>query len=253
MPQCALSSTISTISSDIENLETINNNNYIETNEKFANLNATVNGVSIQIAEQQKSYENINGQLVHENHKYTGGDYDSISCPKASFAEGTFKAGNYYMLKFDAKATRDRRMTVRLGLNTSAELGWIENFEGTSNYPLSLTTEMKTYYVIFYVHSEVSQSGHKSFNFELKLGHVDGDYNTSKYVNNPVYFDNMQFYLLSNENTAPEITPVKGLPTTFGKNATLPSFADYVVAYDLEDGGVLTLTDANIDLSKVPN
>ena len=37
----------------------------------------------------------------------------------------------------------------------------------------------------------------------------------------------------------------------FGKNATLPSFADYVVAYDLEDGGVLTLTDANIDLSKV--
>ena len=85
--------------------------------------------------------EIINGQLVHENHKYTGGDYDSISCPKASFGEGTFKAGNYYMLKFDAKATRDRKMTVRLGLNTSAELGWIENFEGTSNYPLSLTTE----------------------------------------------------------------------------------------------------------------
>ena len=224
-------------------------NSKILPNEDFSSSDLTPFELHDTILE--PTLEIINGQLVHENHKYTGGDYDSISCPKASFAEGTFKAGNYYMLKFDAKATKDRRMTVRLGLNTSAELGWIENFEGTSNYPLSLTTEMKTYYVIFYVHSEVSQSGHKSFNFELKLGHVDGDYNTSKYVNNPVYFDNMQFYLLSNENTAPEITPVKGLPTTFGKNATLPSFADYVVAYDLEDGGVLTLTDANIDLSKV--
>ena len=33
------------------------------------------------------------------------------------------------MLKFDAKATVARNMTVRIGLDTTEALGWIENFK----------------------------------------------------------------------------------------------------------------------------
>ena len=193
--------------------------------------------------------EVINGELVHQTTTSGAPGWDSASSPHLRTTTETLKAGYWYMLKFDAYADVARKMTVRIGLMTTEANGWIENFAGASNYSTPLTTEKQTYYVIFYVHAEQSTTGSNGISIELKVGTYD--WNSTTEEMNPVHFDNLQFYLLSNDNTAPEITPVKGLPTTFGKGQTLPSFTDYVEAYDLEDGGVLTLTSENVDLSKV--
>ena len=190
-----------------------------------------------------------NGEMVSHTTEAGAQGWDSASSPTLRSSTDVFKAGSWYLLKFDAYADRARKMTVRIGLDTTPELGYIENFQGASNYSTPLTTEKTTYYVIFYVHAEKSQTGKNGVSIELKIGTYD--WNTSTEQMNPVHFDNMQFYLLSNENNAPEITPVAGKPTTFGKGQELPSFVDYVEAYDLEDGGTLTLTEANVDLSKV--
>ena len=190
-----------------------------------------------------------NGELITKTTKNCNPGWDSASSPALRTTTAVLKAGYWYMLKFDAYAEIARKMTVRIGLDTTEANGWIENFAGAANYATPLTTEKTTYYVIFYVHADKSETGQDGIKIEFKLGTFDWD--TTKESMNPVHFDNMQFYLLSNDNTSPEITPVEGLPTTFGKGQTLPSFVDYVEAYDLEDGGSLTLTEENVDLSKV--
>ena len=187
------------------------------------------------------------GTMVHTVVTGTAG-WDSASSPVMRYQAGSFKAGNWYMLKFDAKATVARYMTVRIGLDTTEALGWIENFNGASNYPINLTTEMTTYYVLFYVHADKSQGGMNTIKLELKLGtHY---WNNEQEIGNPVTIDNLQYYLLSNQDNAPEITPVKGLPTTFGVNEVV-DFKQYITAYDLEDGGNIEITDSMVDLSGV--
>lgn len=189
-----------------------------------------------------------NGELVTHTVKATNPGWDSASSPALRTSTDVLKAGYWYMLKFDAYADKARQMTVRIGLETDESHSWIENFEGANNFSTPLTTEKQTYYVIFYVHADKSVTGNNSIKLELKVGTYTWG---SEEQMNPVHFDNMQFYLLSNDNTAPVITPIEGKPTTFGKGSTLPSFTSYVEAYDLEDGGILTLTDANVDLSQV--
>ena len=190
-----------------------------------------------------------NGELITKTTKNCNPGWDSASSPALRTTTDVLKAGYWYMLKFDAYAEIARKMTIRIGLDTTEANGWIENFAGAANYATPLTTEKTTYYVIFYVHANKSETGKNGIKIEFKLGTFDWD--TTKESMNPVHFDNMQFYLLSNDNTSPEISYVEGLPTTFGKGQTLPSFIDYVEAYDLEDGGILTLTEENVDLSKV--
>ena len=189
-----------------------------------------------------------NGTMIHNIPDGHGG-WDSASSPFLRFQGGNFKAGNWYMLKFDAKATVARNMTVRIGLDTSEAEGWIENFKGASNFPTNLTTEMTTYRVIFYVHADKSAgSGASSVKLELKIGTFFWD--GAKEMNNPVTIDNLQFFLLSNEDNAPELKIDKNLPTKFGKGATV-DFKPYVYAYDVEDGGVIEILDSHIDLSGV--
>ena len=94
----------------------------------------------------------------------------------------------------------------------------------------------------------MSQGGYGTVKVELKLGTFYWD--KSKELNNPVTFDNFQFYLMSNVDNPPELTVDSSLPTKFGKGATV-DFKPYVSAYDLEDAKHITITDAMIDLSDV--
>ncbi len=188
-----------------------------------------------------------NGELITHTTKPGDPGWDSASSPVVKTDSSVLSEGNWYLLKFDAYAETARKMTVRIGLDTTEALGWIENFEGASNYSTPLTTEKQTYYVIFYVHSNKSEAGMSTIKMELKIGTYD--WGAHEYQN-PVHFDNMQVYLLSNENTAPVITPVEGLPTTFGAGTTLPDFKNYVTVSDLEDGTIGT-DDLTIDTSKV--
>ncbi|HQC30103.1 MAG TPA: DUF5011 domain-containing protein, partial [Acholeplasmataceae bacterium] len=196
----------------------------------------------------EKRLEFIDGVMIHEVKGQADAGWDSASSPALRYEQGVFRAGNWYMLKFDAKATVARNMTVRIGLDTTEALGWIENFKGAHNYPIDLTTEIKTYHVIFFVHAEKSQGGYGTVKVELKLGTFYWD--KSKELNNPVTFDNFQFYLMSNVDNPPELTVDSSLPTKFGKGATV-DFKPYVSAYDLEDAKHITITDAMIDLSGV--
>ena len=192
--------------------------------------------------------EFVDGTMIHTI-VTTHGGWDSASSPCLRFPQSTFREGNWYLLKFDAKATVERNMSVRIGLDTTEALGWIENFEGASNYPLNLTTEMATYYVLFYVHAETSQGGIGSVKLELKLGtfYWDG----AKEINNPVTIDNLQFYLVSNENNAPEISAVANMPTAFGKGEAAPDLTGHITAYDVEDGANIEITSSMVDMSQV--
>lgn len=196
----------------------------------------------------EKRLEFVDGVMIHEVKGSSPAGWDSASSPSLRFDKGIFRAGNWYMLKFDAKATVARNMSIRIGLDTTEALGWIENFKGAHNYPLDLTTEMKTYHVIFYVHSDVSQGGLETVKVELKLGTFYWDNN--KELNNPVTFDNFQFYLMSNTDNAPELTINTMLPTKFGKGATV-NFTEYVTAYDVEDAQHITITSEMVDISNV--
>ena len=187
------------------------------------------------------------GTMIHQTTNDADAGWDSASSPYIRFEAGTFKAGNWYLLSFKAKAQVDRVMKVRIGLDTTEALSWIEDFEGASNATFPLTTEYKEYNILFYVHADVSEGGLETVKMELKIGTIYWGSNEKK---NPVTFDDLQFYLLSNQDTAPTIEAVEGLPTTFGAGATV-DFTKYVTAYDLEDGKNIEITNDMVDLSGV--
>ena len=193
----------------------------------------------------------VDGVLVHHNTTKDNPGWDSASSPFYRTTTEILKAYNWYMLKFDVKAEVARKMTVRIGLETTEALGWIENFEGGKNTPFNLTTEWQTCYVLFYVHAEKSQANMDVVKIELKIGTFTWG---GEEQGNTVYFDNLQLYLLTNENTAPTLTINKDLPTTFGKGAAKPDLTKYVLAHDLEDARDIEITAANItenvDMSK---
>ena len=193
-----------------------------------------------------------NGVLVHHNTSDQNPGYDSASCPIIETDSTVLQAESWYMLKFDVKAEVARNMSVRIGLAADSPV-WIENFEGASNYMLSVSTEWETKYVVFYVHSDKSVNGYTAIECELKNGGAF-TWNSAEEVGNTFYFDNLQFYLLSNENAAPTLTINKDLPTTFGKGQDKPDLTQYVTAYDREDAANITITAAHItetiDMSK---
>ena len=193
--------------------------------------------------------EFVDGTMVHQVTGPAAAGWDSASSPYIRVPQSTFRAGNWYLLQFDAKAERERNMTVRIGLDTTEQLGWIENFQGASNYPLNLTTEWATYNVLFYVHSEMSEGGIGTVKLELKLGTFYWDGN--KELSNPVALDNLQFYLVSNTDNAPEIKEVDNMPTAFAKGEALPDLTGHITAYDVEDGGNITITSDMVDMSAV--
>lgn len=131
----------SSIEASVSSLETITNNNYIETNKKFANLNTTVNEVSIQVAEQQKTYENINGQLVELDGSLNDMKYNfsteglrignSIDADNALFDNTGVKVYNYETLNaiFNHKGSGIDKLIV----TTSAQLGYLKIVKGTKN------------------------------------------------------------------------------------------------------------------------
>lgn len=131
----------SSIEASVSSLETITNNNYIETNEKFANLNTTMNEVSIQIAEQQKSYENINGQLVELDGSLNDMKYNfstdglrignSTDPDNALFDNTGVKVYNYEILNaiFNHKGSGIDKLIV----TTSAQIGYLKIVKGTKN------------------------------------------------------------------------------------------------------------------------
>ena len=192
------------------------------------------------------------GMLVHHNRTNDNPGWDSASSPFFRTTTEYLTAYNWYMLKFDVKAEVARKMTVRIGLETTEALGWIENFSGAFNTPFNLTTDWQTCYVVFYVHAEESQAGYDVAKIELKIGTYTWG---GEEQGNTVYFDNLQLYLLTNENSAPKLTVNDDLPTTFGKGASKPDLTQYVTARDLEDAEDITITAAHItealDMSKV--
>ena len=129
------------VSAKVGSLESITNNNYIETNEKFANLNTTMNEVSIQIAEQQKSYENINGQLVQLDGSLNDMKYNfsteglrignSNDADNALFDNTGVKVYNYEILNaiFNHKGSGIDKLIV----TTSAQIGYLKIVKGTKN------------------------------------------------------------------------------------------------------------------------
>ena len=191
------------------------------------------------------------GMLIHHNTTTDNPGWDSASSPFYRTTTEVLAAHNWYMLKFDVKAAVARKMTVRIGLETTEALGWIENFSGANNTPFNLTTEWQTCYVLFYIHAEQSQAKMPVIKFELKIGTFTWG---GEEQGNTVYFDNLQVYLLTNENTAPKLTINTDLPTSFGKGEAKPDLTKYVIAYDREDAEYITITAANItesvDMSK---
>ena len=185
-----------------------------------------------------------NGVLVHHNTSDQNPGYDSASCPIIDTDSTVLQAESWYMLKFDVKAEVARNMSVRIGLAADSPV-WLENFAGASNYMLSVSTDWETKYVVFYVHSDKSADGYSGISCELKNGGAF-TWNTAEEVGNTFYFDNLQFYLLSNENAAPTLTINKDLPTTFGKGQEKPDLTQYVTAYDREDATNITITAAHI-------
>lgn len=185
----------------------------------------------------------IDGTLVHHNTTKANPGWDSASSPCFRTTTDVLNAGNWYMLKFDVKAEMARKMTIRIGLDTTEALSWIENFKGADNTPFGITTEWQTCYVLFYVHANKSQSGYDSIKFELKVGTFTWG---GEEQGNTVYFDNLQVYLLTNENSAPNITLNENLPTTFGKGDAKPDLTKYVTAYDREDAEYITITTSHI-------
>lgn len=175
----------------------------------------------------------------------TAGGWASGDSPYISGLNTTKLAGeHYYMFKFDAKADAARKMIIRAGAELWAD-PWMEDYRDRPTY--NLTTEWQTYYFIFYIPSNVSSCGSNGIKFELQCGSIDWSASEN---NNVIYFDNMQFYLLSNESNAPEITKVEGLKTKFGPTEQLPDFTAYITARDIEDGEI-TITKEMVDLSAV--
>ena len=193
------------------------------------------------------------GALIHHNTGSQRLSYDSESCPIIDTDITVLEPYHWYMLKFDVKAAVARQMSVRIGLNAKGPV-WIEDFPGASNYMLNVSTKWETKYVVFYVNSAVSADGYTTISCELKNG---GNFtnNAAQEFQNTFYFDNLQFYELSNENAAPKLTIDKDLPTTFGKGQDKPDLTQYVKAYDREDDENIVITADNIteslDMSKV--
>ena len=153
-------------------------------------------------------------------------------------------SGQFYMFKMDVKADKARTIQIRAGHELWGD-PWIENFRDIVKY--NITDEWTTIYYIFYVSKDVSRDGSNGIKFEIHCGPI---YWAADEADNTVYFDNMQFYLLSNENKVPTISVVEGLPTSFGKNAELPDFTKYFQASDLEDGEIEIIPQM-LDLSGV--
>ena len=185
----------------------------------------------------------VDGVMVHHNRATANPGWDSASSPFYRTTTEVLEPYNWYMVKFDVKAERARKMTVRIGLETTEALGWIENFVGGNNTPFSLTTEWQTCYVLFYIHAAQSEGGMNVVKIELKVGTFTWG---AEEQGNTVYFDNVQVYLLTNENSAPTFTLKKNLPTTFGKGQDKPDLTQYVTAYDREDASNIAITAANI-------
>ena len=154
------------------------------------------------------------------------------------------QAGQFYMFQMDVKADVARTIQIRAGLELWSD-PWIENFRDTTKF--SVTEDWTTIKYIFYVPAEKSSDGSNVVKFEIQCGSI---YWAAEENNNVLYFDNMQFYLLSNVNKFPEVSLVEGLPTTFAKDSVLPDFTTYFTASDLEDGEIV-VTSEMIDLSQV--
>lgn len=175
----------------------------------------------------------------------TAGGWASGDSPYVAGLKTTIlNAEHYYMFKFDAKADVARKMIIRAGAELWGD-PWIEDYRDRPTY--NLTTDWQTFYFIFYVDKSVSTDGSDGIKFELQCGAIDW---SAAENNNVIYFDNMQFYLLSNESNAPVISKVDGKKTKFGVGATLPDFTDYITATDIEDGNI-TITAAMVDATAI--
>ena len=193
--------------------------------------------------------EIVDGVLVHRTTVDANPGWDSASSPRLESTTDLFREGNYYLLKFDVKAEKNRKMTIRIGLDTTEGAGWIENFAGASNTPFNLTQDWQTCYVVFYVHASRSQGSDSNVvKVEFKVGTFTWG---SEERLNTVSLDNVQFYLLSNENHAPELTLNEDLPTTFAKDEAMPDFTQYIKAYDQEDAQYITVLASHINASAV--
>lgn len=175
------------------------------------------------------------------------GGWDSATSPTLiNVTTDSFNVPGWYLFTFKVKAEKDRSMKVRGGLDLGRD-PWIEDFEGASNVTFRITTEWVTHYVVFYIHAAESEYGLKRVAWELKVGSITWG---GEEKNNKIYFDDTQFYYLSMEDQAPEITPKKGIKTTYAIGDALPDFTQLVTVIDKEDGEIPVTLDM-IDASAV--
>ena len=194
-------------------------------------------------------YDSESQSLVHYNTTSTGGAFDSANCPCFKTTTEHLKVGNWYMLEFKAKAEVERQMRVRIGIDAPSPQ-WIDDFLSPANVDFTLTTEYKTYRVIFFVNKETSANNFSNkVKLEIKLGRYDG--NLEREVNNKVNIDDIQYYLLTNDDNAPVLTVDENAATTFPKGSNLSGLTNLVKAWDMEDGAYVEITSDMIDTSKV--
>ncbi len=178
------------------------------------------------------------------------GGWDSASSPYVrGLTTDQLLPYNWYMFKVDVKAEKQRKMSFRAGLEFDTD-PWIDDFSHTVeneflNLQHTIKTTWTTVYYIFYVNKEKADTN--VVKFEIKVGTFDW---SDAEKNNKIYFDNAQFYLLSLEDSAPEVKAVKGLQTTFAVGDAKPDWKEYVTIFDREDGAIEVL-DAMVDDSDV--
>lgn len=186
-----------------------------------------------------------NEMLIHKLTTKPG--YESADSPYlTNITTDQFKKDNWYLLKFDIKADQERLFKIRAGLELYDD-PWMEDFYPNIKPQYQITTSFKTIYYLFYLEKEKSSAGSKTIKLEIQLGKISGG---NEEVNNTVYLDNMQFYLLSFGNEEPLITNKGNIKTTFALNSVLPNFKNYIDVYDKEDGKI-TVTDEMVDISNI--
>ena len=175
------------------------------------------------------------------------GGWDSASSPfLRNVTTDDLQAGNYYMFSFDVRAERSRQLRLRAGLELWSD-PWIEDFMdgAVRNLQYTITSEWRTIHYVFYVDEAFSADGSNVVKFEIKVGTITWG---SEEIDNKVFIDNAQFYLLSMQDEPPVITRDETLPTTFGSGEDMPDFTSYVTVQDLEDGAMPVTWDM-IDVS----
>ncbi|MDD4069659.1 MAG: DUF5011 domain-containing protein [Candidatus Izemoplasmatales bacterium] len=154
------------------------------------------------------------------------------------------EADQWYMFTFTVKTTIDRKMGFRMGLATDEANGWIDDFDGRSDYRFDINSEYQTFNFFFKLDSIVSTAGYEEFMIELNLGNVDYS-NIGK--DGVTTFKDIYMYKIVTTFDPPTYVVNQGadLPVKFTVGDTAPTWEDYVTFYDMSQTVLTPTFDAS--------